>query len=67
MESKRPVSLAKCRIFDEFLLVYKWRSFDRSSSFRCDSTIERLGMCNIFHQFTVGERVLVIIASWTVG
>ena len=23
------------------LLVYKWRSFDRSLSFRCDSTIER--------------------------
>jgi len=39
------------------LLVYKWRSFDRSLSFRCDSTIERFGMCDIFHQFTVGERV----------
>jgi len=45
------------RTFDEFLLVYKWRLFDQSFSFRCDSTIERLGMCDIFHQFTVGERI----------
>jgi len=36
---------------------YKWRSFDRSFSFRYDSTIEWLGMCDIFHQFSVGQRV----------
>jgi len=39
------------------LLVYKWRSFDRSFSFPCGNTIERFGMCDISHQFTVGERV----------
>ena len=39
------------------LLVYKWRSFDRSFSFCCGNMIERFSMCDIFHQFTVGERV----------
>jgi len=47
----------------EVLLVYKWRSFYRSYSFRCGNTIEQFGMCDIFHQFTVSERVWVMIAN----
>jgi len=44
--SKRPASLVKCRIFDEFCFVYKWRSFDRSSSF--DVTLEK-GITGFIH------------------